>query len=67
MSGTEVTRVGAGVEYYPLDGGNKNVRLHAAFSHSFGKNGNPAGALLDEQSYVTLGLKWKMNLLSFKK
>ena len=67
MSGTEVTRVGAGVEYYPLDGGNKNVRLHAAFSHSFGKNGNPAGVLLDEQSYVTLGLKWKMNLLSFKK
>lgn len=67
MPGTEVTRVGAGVEYFPLGGGNKNVRLHAAFCQTFGDNGNPAGALLDEQSMVSLGLKWKINLLSFKK
>ena len=36
--GTEMTRVGGGVEYYPI--GNRNVRLHAAYAHTFGVNTN---------------------------
>lgn len=41
VPGTELTRVGGGVEYYPLGGkGNRNVRLHAAYAHTFGVNTN---------------------------
>ena len=67
MPGTEVTRVGAGVEYFPLPNGNKSVRMHATFCQTFGDNGNPSGVLQPEQSVFNVGLKWKMNLLSFKK
>ena len=67
MPGTELTRVGAGVEFYPLSGGNKSIRLHAAFCQTFGDNGNPTGVLQPEQSFFDVGLKWKMNLLSFKR
>ena len=41
IPGTELTRVGGGVEYYPLGGqGNRNIRLHAAYAHTFGVNTN---------------------------
>ena len=63
--GTEITRIGAGFEYFPL--ADKSVRLHAYFCQNFGDNGNPSGALLDKQTIASVGLKWKMNLLSFKK
>ena len=66
MSGTEITRVGAGIEYFPLEGGNRNVRLHAVFSQTFGHNSNPAGALFDKQSYFSAGLKWKVDLLALR-
>ena len=61
--GCEITRVGAAVEYFPLEG-SKDVRLHAAGSYSFGDSGT---VLLDKQTYLTVGVTWKMNLLSFKK
>lgn len=61
--GCEITRVGAGVEYFPLEG-SKDVRLHAAGSYSFGDSGT---VLLDKQTYLTVGVTWKMNLLSFNK
>lgn len=67
---TEITRVGAGIEYYPLrdsEGkGRSDVRIHAVGSYSFGDNTNPAGVLLDNQTYVSVGITWKMNLLSIK-
>ena len=37
--GTELTRIGAGVEYYPLK--EKNIRIHGYYSYAFGKNTNP--------------------------
>ena len=41
IPGTELTRVGGGVEYYPLGGkGNRDIRLHAAYSYTFGVNTN---------------------------
>ncbi len=60
MPGTSVGRVGCGVEYFPLS--DKRIRLHATFCHSFGKNGNPAGALLADQQVASVGLTWRMNL-----
>ena len=61
--GCEITRVGAGVEYFPLEG-SKDVRLHAVGSYSFGDSGS---VLLDKQTFLTVGVTWKMNLLSFNK
>lgn len=64
LPGTELTRVGAGLEYYPLPKGNRNIRMHAYFCQAFGKNGNPAGTMLPDQTLVDVGLKWKMDILS---
>jgi hypothetical protein len=67
MPDTELTRFGAGVEYYPLPNNNRAVRLHAAYSHTLGRNGNPNGTLQDGQSMFTVGLKWKIDILSIAK
>ena len=41
IPGTELTRVGGGVEYYPMGHkGNRDVRLHAAYSYTLGVNTN---------------------------
>jgi hypothetical protein len=41
IPGTELTRVGGGIEYYPMGGqGNRDVRLHVAYAHTFGVNTN---------------------------
>lgn len=63
-NGTELTRVGGGLEFYPLSGGNRDVRLHANFCYSFGKNGNPDGTLWPDQALVDVGLKWRVDILS---
>lgn len=63
--GTEMTRVGGGVEYFPLGGkGNRDVRIHAAYAYNFGKNTNPAGTALDKGSYLTVGLTWRIDIIS---
>ena len=64
LPGTELTRVGAGLEYYPLPEGNRNIRLHAYFCQAFGQNGNPAGTMLPDQSFFDMGIKWKMDIYS---
>ncbi|MBQ6695063.1 MAG: porin [Bacteroidaceae bacterium] len=63
LPGTEITRVGAGVEYYPMKNGSKDVRLHANACYTFGENGNLAGALIDKQTLVDVGLTWRIDLL----
>lgn len=63
---TEITRVGAGLEYFPLQDNRNDVRIHVVGSYSFGDNTNPAGVLLDKQTYLTMGITWRMNLLSLK-
>ena len=61
-----ITRVGGGVEYYPLGGrGNRDVRLHAAYSYNFGNN--PYGVLADKGSYLTVGLTWRIDVVSAAK
>lgn len=62
--GTEVTRVGAGIEFYPMPNGNKDVRLHANTCYTFG---NGTGALADKQSLFDVGLTWKINFLNLKR
>ena len=67
MPDTELTRFGAGVEFYPLPKNNRAIRLHAAYSYTMGHNGNPNGALQDGQSLFTFGLKWKIDIASIAK
>ena len=66
-SGTEISRVGAGVEFFPLKDGAKDIRLHAAACYTFGSNGNSAGVLMDKQTMFEVGVTWRMNVLSLKK
>lgn len=67
LDGTDMTRIGGGIEFYPLPNENKDLRLHLVASHAFGRNSNPAGTVLPSQNYFDIGVKWKMNLLSLKR
>lgn len=63
--GTEITRLGGGVEYYPLGHkGNRDIRLHAVYAHTLGNNTNPVPTAVNKQSYLTVGLTWKIDILS---
>ena len=61
MSGTELTRIGGGVEYFPL--ANHDLRLHANYCYTTGTNGNAAGVLHDRQSIANVGLTWRLNII----
>ena len=63
LPGTEMTKVGAGVEYYPL-GNNRNIRFHANCSYAWGKNTNENGTVVPEQTLFDVGVKWKVDILS---
>jgi len=63
--GSELTRVGAGVEYYPLS--NYDIRLHAFGSYCWGTNSNPEGWNVDKLTYVGVGITWKMQILPWNK
>ena len=61
ISGTEMTRVGAGVEYFPL--GDQRLRLHATYCYSWGNNPNPEPVQLDKHSVVDMGVTWRLNII----
>jgi hypothetical protein len=63
LPGTEITKVGAGVEYYPIKG-NRNLRFHANCAYSFGKNTNENGTVLPDQTLVDVGVKMRVDILS---
>ena len=63
LPGTELNRVGAGFEYFPIEN-SKDVRFHGAYSFAWGKNGNPYGSVYGDHSFLTLGVTWKMNIFS---
>lgn len=61
QDGTELTRIGAGMEYFPLK--DKNVRIHGYYSYAFGKNTNPNGTVRDKESQVNVGVTWRVKVL----
>lgn len=65
IPGTELTRVGGGIEYYPMGGqGNRDVRLHAAYAYNFGTNTNiENGTAFGKGSYLTVGLTWRIDVV----
>lgn len=62
LPGTELMRVGAGVEYFPIKD-SRNLRFHANYSYAWGKNGNYNGTVFDAQSFVSVGATWQMSIL----
>lgn len=64
LPGTELTRVGAGVEYFPIKG-SRDIRFHGGYSYAWGWNGNQKGGTVwGNQSFLTIGATWKMSILS---
>ncbi len=64
LPGTELTRVGGGIEFFPLKS-DRTLCLHANYCHTMGTNTNPAGVLSPKQGIVDIGIRWRMNLLRF--
>lgn len=62
MPGTEVTRVGGGVEVFPLK--NRDLRFHADYCYTWGTQGNIDGALRNKQSMIDVGLTWNVNIIN---
>lgn len=62
LPGTELTRLGAGVEYFPIKG-SRDIRFHGTYSYTWGKNANADGTLFGDQSFLSLGVTWKMSVL----
>ncbi|MBR5820609.1 MAG: porin [Alistipes sp.] len=62
--GTELTRVGGAVEFFPLKE-NRNVRLHAAYSYTMGSSDTELTVLQNKHSRFDIGLTWRMNILPF--
>ena len=65
--GTEVWRAGGGVEFYPLKKERMDLRVHANYCYTWGKNGNENGALQDGLSVVDFVITWTMQAFSIKK
>lgn len=67
LAGTEVTRIGGGLEYTPLKGKYRDwVRLHADYCYTWGTNTNPNGALLDDSHLVNVGLTCRVDVFKLK-
>lgn len=65
--GTEMKMAGAGAEFFPLADGRQTLRLHANLFYAWGSNGNTADVMQNKTMLVDFGVKWNMNLLSFKR
>lgn len=61
FSGTQISRFGAGLEYFPLK--DKRVRIHGNYSYSMGTNTNPNAVLQDQLSLLNFGLTWRLKVL----
>lgn len=66
LDGTDLYMVGGGAEFFPLTGRNE-IRVHAAAFRSWGRNGNPSGTMQNHQTFIDLGLTWRMNIFSHKR
>ena len=63
--GTAVTRIGAGIEFYPIKD-SKALRLHLNCCYTYGKVAETA-VLQNKQTIIDAGLIWKMNMLNLKR
>ena len=64
--GTRITRIGGGIEYYPIRN-SSDLRLHLNCCYTDGVNGSETGALKPLQTILDAGITWKMNMLNIKR
>ncbi len=64
--GTNVKRVGCGLEFFPIKG-SKDLRFHLNYCYTDGVNGSETGALQPHQNIVDAGVTWRMNMLRIKR
>ena len=67
LDGTELTMVGAGVEFFPLLKNNHSVRLHANVYYAWGNNANAADVMQNKTTVFDIGVKWYMDIFSLKR
>lgn len=67
LPGTELKMVGGGVEFYPFAKNLGTLRFHANAYYSWGKNANSNDVMQNKSCILDFGVKWDMNLLSFKR
>lgn len=60
MAGTDITRLGCGLEFFPVK--KYDIRLHADYCYTWGRNTNPDGISQDKQSIFNVGLTWKVTV-----
>ena len=63
--GTALTRIGGGIEYYPIKN-SKALRLHLNCCYTYGK-ATTATVLQNKQTIIDAGITWKMNMLNLKR
>ena len=66
LDGTDLYMIGGGAEFFPLTGRHE-IRVHAAAFRSWGHNGNPLGTMQNHQTFIDLGITWRMNIFSLKR
>ncbi len=66
LPGTNITRAGGGLEYFPLKN-SRNLRLHLNCCHTWGTNSSPAGALQNRQTIIDGGVTWTLNMLEIRR
>jgi hypothetical protein len=66
LPGTELNMAGAGVEYFPLIKKRTSLRLHANCFYAWGKNANAGDFMQNKALYVSVGVKWHLNIFSIK-
>ncbi|MDE6264060.1 MAG: OprO/OprP family phosphate-selective porin [Paramuribaculum sp.] len=67
LPGTELKMIGAGIEFYPLLKKRHSVRLHANAFYSWGKNAYAGDVMQNKTMLIDFGVKWRMNIFSFKR
>ncbi len=67
LDGTELSMIGAGVEFYPLRKKIGDLRLHADCFYSWGKNSNISDMMQNKTTFVNVGLTWFMNVYNLKR
>lgn len=65
IPGTAITRIGAGIEFYPIKD-SKALRLHLNCCYTYGKAAERT-VLKDKQTIIDAGMTWKMNMLNLKR
>jgi hypothetical protein len=66
LSGTELNMIGGGLEFFPLLKKKTSLRLHANCYYAWGNNANSGDFMQDKSLFVTVGVKWHIDIFSIK-